>query len=149
MTILWEEKSAKLKKSDHLSIESSSSSENLDSFSSFLSRCFVRFSGSSIGLPLLHYCPYSYDGIIEKICEKAIKIPALNCVHQDVKFFQFFPANCKKLLDSGSITEHDGEMFCNACYRKHFGPKGYGFGGGAGCLSMDDGKGYTVNKQIA
>ena len=56
----------------------------------------------------------------------------------------FFAANCKKLLDSGSISEHDGEMFCNSCYRKNFGPKGYGFGGGAGCLSMDDGKGYTV-----
>jgi len=56
----------------------------------------------------------------------------------------FFSANCKKLLDSGSITEHDGEMFCSSCYRKNFGPKGYGFGGGAGCLSMDDGKGYTV-----
>lgn len=58
----------------------------------------------------------------------------------------FVCANCKKLLDSGSITEHDGEMFCNSCYRKNFGPKGYGFGGGAGCLSMDDGKGYTSTK---
>ena len=48
------------------------------------------------------------------------------------------------MLDSGSITEHDGEMFCNSCYRKNFGPKGYGFGGGAGCLSMDDGNGYKV-----
>jgi len=57
----------------------------------------------------------------------------------------FVCANCKKLLDSGSISEHDGEMFCNSCYRKNFGPKGYGFGGGAGCLSMDDGKGYTTN----
>ena len=29
--------------------------------------------------------------------------------------------------------------------RKNFGPKGYGFGGGAGTLSMDDGKGYKTN----
>ena len=119
------------------------------------------------------------------------------------------------MLDSGSITEHDNQMFCNACYRlqswenckmfpnsnlmsltwkeatsysiyglrpttpasqnvkrtivcqklsicqtgyftigqylrnpncrKNFGPKGYGFGGGAGTLSMDDGKGYKTN----
>ena len=62
--------------------------------------------------------------------------------------FLFLSANCKKLLDSGSITEHDGEMFCNSCYRKNFGPKGYGFGGGAGCLSMDDGKGYTVSLRL-
>lgn len=25
------------------------------------------------------------------------------------------------------------------CYGRKYGPKGYGFGGGAGCLSMDDG----------
>eukprot|EP00096_Caligus_rogercresseyi_P005374 TRINITY_DN2072_c0_g1_i1.p1 TRINITY_DN2072_c0_g1~~TRINITY_DN2072_c0_g1_i1.p1 ORF type:complete len:218 (+),score=49.57 TRINITY_DN2072_c0_g1_i1:207-860(+) len=58
----------------------------------------------------------------------------------------FVCAKCKKLLDSGSITEHDGDMFCGSCYRKNFGPKGYGFGGGAGTLSMDDGKGYSTNK---
>merc|ERR1719273_1370752 len=38
-------------------------------------------------------------------------------------------------------------MFCNACYRKNFGPKGYGFGGGAGTLSMDDGKAYIAPKK--
>ena len=31
------------------------------------------------------------------------------------------------------------------CCRKNFGPKGYGFGGGAGTLSMDDGNGYKTN----
>ena len=50
------------------------------------------------------------------------------------------------MLDSGNITEHDGEMFCTSCYRKFFGPKGYGFGGGAGTLSMDDGNGYKVKR---
>lgn len=58
----------------------------------------------------------------------------------------FVCANCRKLLDSGKITEHDGEMFCGSCYSKNFGPKGYGFGGGSGTLSMDDGKGYQSNK---
>ena len=24
---------------------------------------------------------------------------------------------CRKLLDSGSITEHDNKMYCNSCYR--------------------------------
>ena len=34
-------------------------------------------------------------------------------------------------------------------FRKNFGPKGYGFGGGAGTLSMDDGKGYqTKTNQV-
>jgi len=54
----------------------------------------------------------------------------------------FVCGNCRKLLDSGNITEHGGDMFCNSCYRKNFGPKGYGFGG----LHMDDGKNYTTNK---
>jgi cysteine/glycine-rich protein len=49
------------------------------------------------------------------------------------------------MLTSGAISEHDDQMFCNSCYRKNFGPKGYGFGGGAGTLSMDDGKGYQTN----
>jgi cysteine/glycine-rich protein len=52
---------------------------------------------------------------------------------------------CRKMLDSGRVTEHNDEMFCSSCYRKNFGPKGYGFGGGAGCLSMDDGEGYKSN----
>ena len=60
------------------------------------------------------------------------------------KYICFVLANCRKLLDSGKITEHDGEMFCGSCYSKNFGPKGYGFGGGSGTLSMDDGKGYQV-----
>lgn len=60
----------------------------------------------------------------------------------------FVCGNCRKLLDSGNITEHGGEMFCASCYRKNFGPKGYGFGGGSGCLSMDDGKNYTTNKIV-
>ena len=63
-------------------------------------------------------------------------------------FFILFSGNCKKLLDSGNITEHDGEMFCTSCYRKFFGPKGYGFGGGAGTLSMDDGNGYKVKRDM-
>jgi len=57
----------------------------------------------------------------------------------------FTCTNCRKMLDSGSITEHDNQMFCSSCYRKNFGPKGYGFGGGAGTLSMDDGNGYKTN----
>ena len=60
-----------------------------------------------------------------------------------IAFFSI-SANCKKLLDSGRITEHDGDMYCGSCYGKFFGPKGYGFGGGAGTLSMDDGAGYKV-----
>ncbi|XP_066999760.1 muscle LIM protein Mlp84B isoform X2 [Anabrus simplex] len=47
---------------------------------------------------------------------------------------------CNKLLDSTNCSEHEGELFCKVCHARKFGPKGYGFGGGAGCLSMDQGE---------
>ncbi|XP_015176502.1 PREDICTED: muscle LIM protein 1-like isoform X5 [Polistes dominula] len=47
---------------------------------------------------------------------------------------------CGKLLDSTNCSEHEGELFCKVCHARKFGPKGYGFGGGAGCLSMDQGE---------
>jgi len=46
---------------------------------------------------------------------------------------------CNKMLDSTNSNEHDNELFCRVCHARKFGPKGYGFGGGAGALSMDTG----------
>ena len=45
--------------------------------------------------------------------------------------------NCKKMLESGSEREHDNEVYCKTCHGRNFGPKGYGYGGGAGALSME------------
>lgn len=53
--------------------------------------------------------------------------------------------SCRKMLSSGAISEHDNQVFCNTCYRKNYGPKGYGYGVGSGTLSMDDGQGYKTN----
>ncbi|KAJ3100436.1 hypothetical protein HDU97_002223 [Phlyctochytrium planicorne] len=44
---------------------------------------------------------------------------------------------CNKRLDSTNVTERENEAYCKTCYGKLFGPKGYGFGGGAGVLSTD------------
>ena len=33
---------------------------------------------------------------------------------------------CNKPLDSSNCNDHDGDIFCNACYRKKFGHQGYG-----------------------
>lgn len=66
----------------------------------------------------------------------------LNC---KIDFFAF-PGLCHKLLDSTNVTEHNGEIFCRHCYGRKFGPKGVGFGGGAGALSMDVGE-HLGNKQ--
>lgn len=46
---------------------------------------------------------------------------------------------CNKFLDSTNANERDDQLFCKVCYARKFGPKGYGFGGGAGALSMDIG----------
>ncbi|XP_070504932.1 muscle LIM protein Mlp84B-like [Chironomus tepperi] len=46
---------------------------------------------------------------------------------------------CGKFLDSTNCAEHEAELYCKNCHGRKYGPKGYGFGGGAGCLSMDQG----------
>lgn len=46
---------------------------------------------------------------------------------------------CNKALDSTNCNEHDVDLFCNGCYRKNFGPQGYGFAGGAAGLCASDG----------
>ncbi|RUS81636.1 hypothetical protein EGW08_010599 [Elysia chlorotica] len=44
--------------------------------------------------------------------------------------------DCKKKLDSSTMAMHDNDLFCKGCHGKYFGPSGYGFGQGAGTLSM-------------
>lgn len=46
---------------------------------------------------------------------------------------------CNKSLDSTNCTEHEKYLYCKNCHARKYGPKGYGFGGGAGALSMDTG----------
>uniref|UniRef100_A0A6A7FTC3 Cysteine and glycine-rich protein 1-like n=1 Tax=Hirondellea gigas TaxID=1518452 RepID=A0A6A7FTC3_9CRUS len=58
------------------------------------------------------------------------------------KYLLTYAGNCNKQVDSGSVTDHQDEIYCKSCYARLFGPKGYGYGIGAGVLSMDDGTGY-------
>ncbi|KHN76498.1 Muscle LIM protein Mlp84B [Toxocara canis] len=55
---------------------------------------------------------------------------------------------CNKLLDSCTVAEHGSELFCKQCHGRKYGPKGVGFGLGAGALTMDDGArfGNTTNE---
>lgn len=46
----------------------------------------------------------------------------------------FTCASCKKTLEIGKVSDREGEIYCKGCYGKHFGPKGVGFGIGAGTL---------------
>lgn len=88
--------------------------------------------------------------ILANEAEQVSSADVFICITSLVFFFSlifcfcFSIANCRKQLDSTNATEHDDELFCKSCYGKKFGPKGYGYGGGAGVLSMDDGTGYIV-----
>ncbi|KNC49706.1 cysteine and glycine-rich protein 2 [Thecamonas trahens ATCC 50062] len=39
---------------------------------------------------------------------------------------------CNKRLDSTSINDRDGQIYCKTCYGRNFGAVGYGYGQGAG-----------------
>uniref|UniRef100_A0A3P8WPV6 Cysteine and glycine-rich protein 2 n=1 Tax=Cynoglossus semilaevis TaxID=244447 RepID=A0A3P8WPV6_CYNSE len=52
----------------------------------------------------------------------------------------FLCSCCRKCLDSTTVAVHDLELYCRSCYAKKYGPKGYGYGQGAGTLSMDRGE---------
>lgn len=45
--------------------------------------------------------------------------------------------SCRKGLDSTTVAAHESEIYCKSCYGKKYGPKGYGYGQGAGALSSD------------
>ena len=42
---------------------------------------------------------------------------------------------CNKVLTLDKYLDHNGEPFCKTCHGKLYGPKGYGYGVGAGVLS--------------
>ncbi|KAA0191561.1 hypothetical protein HAZT_HAZT005184 [Hyalella azteca] len=50
-----------------------------------------------------------------------------------------YAAEARKMLDSTNLNCHETVLYCKTCHGRKFGPKGYGFGGGAAGLSMDTG----------
>uniref|UniRef100_A0A914E658 LIM zinc-binding domain-containing protein n=1 Tax=Acrobeloides nanus TaxID=290746 RepID=A0A914E658_9BILA len=54
---------------------------------------------------------------------------------------------CNKLLDSMNCCEHQAELYCKQCHGRKYGPKGVGFGIGAGALTMDTGEQFG-NKEV-
>ncbi|CAG0894869.1 unnamed protein product [Cyprideis torosa] len=56
---------------------------------------------------------------------------------------------CNKMLDSTNCAPHDDKLFCKNCHGRKYGPKGYGFGGGAGSLSMDQGEQFGNQEGVS
>uniref|UniRef100_A0A8C9SNW2 Cysteine and glycine-rich protein 2 n=2 Tax=Scleropages formosus TaxID=113540 RepID=A0A8C9SNW2_SCLFO len=54
---------------------------------------------------------------------------------------------CRKGLDSTTVAVHNKEIYCKSCYGKKYGPKGYGYGQGAGILNMDRGERLGIKPQ--
>lgn len=54
---------------------------------------------------------------------------------------------CRKSLDSTTVASHMDEVYCKSCYGKKYGPKGYGYGQGAGTLSMDKGESLGITHE--
>eukprot|EP00735_Rhodelphis_limneticus_P015089 TRINITY_DN9245_c0_g1::TRINITY_DN9245_c0_g1_i1::g.13290::m.13290 TRINITY_DN9245_c0_g1::TRINITY_DN9245_c0_g1_i1::g.13290 ORF type:complete len:123 (-),score=27.22,sp/Q5RCT4/CSRP1_PONAB/45.79/2e-23,sp/Q5RCT4/CSRP1_PONAB/54.55/7e-19,LIM/PF00412.17/8.2e-13,DUF4428/PF14471.1/0.0043 TRINITY_DN9245_c0_g1_i1:3-371(-) len=55
---------------------------------------------------------------------------------------------CNKRLDSTTLTDKDGQAWCKACYGKEFGPKGYGFAGGAAFMATEQDSAQAVKERI-
>ncbi|XP_077995165.1 cysteine and glycine-rich protein 2-like [Glandiceps talaboti] len=82
--------------------------------------------------------PSRFGGAVEKCprCGKSVYaaekiIGAGEAWHKSC----FLCATCNKRLDSTTVCDKEGEIFCKACYGKNYGPKGVGYGQGAGALS--------------
>ncbi|XP_026520428.1 cysteine and glycine-rich protein 3 [Notechis scutatus] len=59
----------------------------------------------------------------------------------------FLCMGCRKALDSTTVAAHESEIYCKTCYGRKYGPKGVGFGQGAGCLSTDTGEHLGLDLQ--
>ncbi|RNA08070.1 cysteine and glycine-rich 2 [Brachionus plicatilis] len=70
----------------------------------------------------------------DKFVYKAEETRAANKTYHKLCFKCY---NCNKLLEPNILTEHQGDLYCKNCYGKKFGPKGYGYGSGAGILSSE------------
>ncbi|XP_033962052.1 cysteine and glycine-rich protein 3 isoform X1 [Pseudochaenichthys georgianus] len=71
-------------------------------------------------------------------CEKTVyHAEEVQCNGRSFHKTCFICMGCRKGLDSTTVAAHESEIYCKSCYGKKYGPKGYGYGQGAGALSSD------------
>ncbi|VDN01525.1 unnamed protein product [Thelazia callipaeda] len=61
-----------------------------------------------------------------------------------VQCFRCANAECGRFMDSRSYNDHEQQLYCNHCYKCLFGPKGVGYGIGAGVLLTVNNKSSDV-----
>lgn len=85
----------------------------------------------------LRYVAFRPAGVDSRVILIAPAVDSSLLSREDLHLPNFHSGLCKKRLDSTNSTEHSGELWCKICYSRKFGPKGVGFGCGAGTLNMD------------
>ncbi|KAJ1139320.1 hypothetical protein NDU88_005695 [Pleurodeles waltl] len=82
------------------------------------------------------------------VCQKTVYFAEeVQCEGNSFHKSCFLCLVCKKNLDSTTVAVHGEEIYCKSCYGKKYGPKGYGYGGGAGTLSMDTGEALGIRPE--
>ncbi|XP_041074585.1 cysteine and glycine-rich protein 3-like [Polyodon spathula] len=81
-------------------------------------------------------------------CEKTVyHAEEMQCNGHSFHKTCFICMVCRKGLDSTTVAAHESEIYCKTCYGKKYGPKGYGYGQGAGALSSDTGEQLGIEQQ--
>uniref|UniRef100_A0A8I3S2Q5 Cysteine and glycine-rich protein 1 n=2 Tax=Canis lupus familiaris TaxID=9615 RepID=A0A8I3S2Q5_CANLF len=82
------------------------------------------------------------------VCQKTVYFAEeVQCEGSSFHKSCFLCMVCKKNLDSTTVAVHGEEIYCKSCYGKKYGPKGYGYGQGAGTLSMDKGESLGIKHE--
>uniref|UniRef100_A0A452T3Q6 Cysteine and glycine-rich protein 1 n=2 Tax=Ursidae TaxID=9632 RepID=A0A452T3Q6_URSMA len=84
------------------------------------------------------------------VCQKTVYFAEeVQCEGSSFHKSCFLCMVCKKNLDSTTVAVHGEEIYCKSCYGKKYGPKGYGYGQGAGTLSTDKGESLGIRHEEA
>ena len=49
-----------------------------------------------------------------------LTLPMSDCVSNEIDFHLLFSGLCRKMLESTTLAEHEGDLFCKQCYARKF-----------------------------
>ena len=82
-----------------------------------------------------------------KMLKQSVCSACCVCARERVAGWRALAAMCNKMLDSVTVAEHLAQLYCKQCHGRKYGPKGIGFGLGAGALTMDHGE-HFGNREV-